>query len=169
MQRARQKEKGSTLIEFTLVGIPLLLIFISLIEMSIAMWSYHTLAYAVREGARYASTKGQGCTYTGNTCSVTVASVAQQVASAGVGLIPAQLNLTLTSSAGSVSCNPVSNCYSNTATWPPSSANLPGASILISGYYPVQTSLVFMFFPSTGASRLNSVTLPATTQQIIQF
>jgi Flp pilus assembly protein TadG len=169
MRGADRKEKGSTLIEFTLVGIPLLLIFISLIEMSLAMWSYHTLAYAVREGARYASTKGQGCTYTGNTCSVTVANVAQQVTSAGIGLIPAQLNLTLTSSAGTVSCAPVTACSSNTATWPPASANLPGASISISGSYPVQTSLVFMFFPSTGASRMNSVTLPATTQQIIQF
>jgi hypothetical protein len=46
---------------------------------------------------------------------------------------------------------------------------LPGSSISVAGYYPVQTGLVLMFFPSTGASRLSSVTLPATTQQIIQF
>jgi Flp pilus assembly protein TadG len=169
MRTAGRKEKGSTLIEFTLVGIPLILMFISLVEMSISMWSYHTLAHAVREGARYASTKGQGCTYTGNTCSVTVANVAQQIASAGVGLIPAQLNVTLTSSAGSVTCNPVTNCYSNSATWPPSPGNMPGSSISVSGYYPVQTNLVLMFFPSTGTSKLSAVTLPATTQQIIQF
>jgi len=169
MRRAGRNEKGSALIEFTLVGIPLLLIFISLIEICIAMWSYHTLAYAVREGARYASTKGQGCTYTGNSCSVTVANVVQQIASTGVGLIPGQLNVTLTSSAGSVTCNPVSDCYSNSATWPPSTANTPGSSISVSGYYPVQTGLVLMFFPSTGVSKLNSVTLPATSQQVIQF
>ncbi|MFL6352683.1 MAG: TadE/TadG family type IV pilus assembly protein [Bryobacteraceae bacterium] len=169
IRRTRRNEKGNALIEFTLVGIPLVLIFISLIEICIAMWSYHTLAYAVREGARYASTKGQGCTYTGNTCSVTVGAVAQQIATAGTALVPAQLNVTLTSPAGSVDCNPISSCYSNTAIWPPSSGNLPGSVISVSGSYPVQTGLVMMFFPGTGASQLNSVTLPASSQQIIQF
>ena len=169
--RSTRKEKGNALIEFTLVGIPLMLIFISLIEICIAMWSYHTLAYAVREGARYASTKGQTCTYGGNSCSVSVGAVAQQVAGAGMGLIPAQLNVTLTSSAGNISCNPVSSCYSNAAIWPPSSAsaNLPGAIISVSGSYPVQTGLVMMFFPGTGASRLSSVTLPASSQQVVLY
>ncbi|MGI9070109.1 MAG: TadE/TadG family type IV pilus assembly protein [Bryobacteraceae bacterium] len=169
VRRTRWNEKGNTLVEFTLVGIPLVLIFISLIEICIAMWSYHTLAYAVREGARYASTKGQGCTYTGNTCSVTVGTVAQQIATAATALLPGQLNVTLTSLAGSVTCNPISSCYSNTAIWPPSSGNIPGSVISVSGSYPVQTGLVMMFFPSTGASQLNSVTLPASSQQIIQF
>jgi Flp pilus assembly protein TadG len=168
-RRARGNENGNTLVEFTLVGIPLLLIFISLIEICIAMWSYHTLAYAVREGARYASTKGQACTYGGNSCTVSVGAIAQQIASAGVGLIPAQLNMTLTSSAGSVPCNPITSCYSNAAIWPPSSANAPGSVISVSGTYPVQTGIVMMFFPGTGASQLNSVTLPASSQQIIQF
>lgn len=157
------------LIEFTLVGIPLLLIFISLIEICLAMWSYHTLAYAVREGARYASTKGQGCTYGGNTCSVTVATVAQQIATAGTGLVPGQLNVSLISSAGSITCNPVSSCYSDTAVWPPNSANTPGSIISVAGSYPVQTGLVMMFFPSTGGYQLGSVNLPASSQQVIQF
>ena len=72
MLRARKKETGSTTIEFALGGVSLLILVVSLVQMSLAMWSYHTLAYAVREGARYASTKGIGCTYTGNSCSVTV-------------------------------------------------------------------------------------------------
>jgi Flp pilus assembly protein TadG len=109
MPSSRRNQTGRSLIEFTLVGIPLILILISVIDMSIAMWDYHTLAYAVREGARYASTKGQGCTYSGNTCGITVANVAQQIASAGLGLVPGQLKVTLTSSAGSVTCNPVSS------------------------------------------------------------
>jgi Flp pilus assembly protein TadG len=168
-RRTRRNEKGNTLVEFTLVGIPLVLIFISLIEICIAMWSYHTLAYAVREGARYASTKGQGCTYAGNSCSVTVGTVAQQIATAATALVPGQLNVTLTSLGGSVTCNPITSCYSNTAIWPPSSGNIPGSVISVSGSYPVQTGLVMMFFPGTGASQLNSVTLPASSQQVIQF
>jgi TadE-like protein len=171
MHKTRRTEKGGTLIEFTLVGIPLVLILVSLIEMCIAMWSYHTLAYAVREGARYASTKGQGCTYTGNTCSVTVGTIAQQIASSGIGLIPAQLNLDLISAAGDVPCHPISSCYSTTTIWPPSSslANIPGSTISVSGTYPVQTNLVIMFFPKTGGSQMSAVTLAASSQQIIEF
>ena len=171
MPSAKRGERGSMLIEFTLVGIPLVLILISLFEISIAMWNYHMLAYAVREDARYASTKGQGCTYSGNTCGVTVANVAQQIASAGVGLVPSQLNVTLTSSGGNITCNPLSSCYSNTATWPPNSgtANWPGSVISITGSYPVQTGLVFSYFIHTGLLQLQSVTLPASSQQVIQF
>jgi Flp pilus assembly protein TadG len=170
-RRLERHEKGSTLIEFTLVGIPLLLIFISLIEICIAMWNYHTLAYAVREGARYASTKGQGCTYGGNTCSVTVGAIAQQIATAGTGLVPGQLNIDLISAAGDFPCHPLSNCLSDSTIWPPSSssANVPGSSISVSGSYSVQTGVVMMFFPGTGASQLSSVTLPASSQQVIQF
>jgi Flp pilus assembly protein TadG len=168
-RRTGRKEKGSTLIEFTLVGIPLLLVFISLIEMCIAMWSYHTLAYALREGVRFASTKGQGCTYTGNTCSVTVGDITQQITTAGTGLVPGQLNVTFTSSAGNVSCSPITSCSSNTTVWPPSSGNLPGSVISVSGTYPVQTRLVLMFFPGAGASQMNSISLAASSQQIIQF
>jgi Flp pilus assembly protein TadG len=171
IRSAKRNQKGSALIEFTLVGIPLILILISVLEISIAMWDYHMVAYAVREGARYASTKGQGCTYSGNTCGITVANVAHQIASAGVGLVPGQLNVTLTSSAGTVTCNPLSNCYSNTATWPPNSgtANWPGSIISITGTYPVQTALVFTYFIPTGLLQLSSVTLPASSQQLIQF
>lgn len=171
IRRTRRNEKGNNLIEFTLVGIPLVLILISLIEMCFAMWSYHTLAYAVREGARYASTKGKGCTLGTNTCSVTVADVAQQVASAGTGLIPSLLNIDLVSADGNVPCHPITNCYSTTTVWPPNSfsANVPGSIISVSGTYPVQTNLVIMFFPQTGSSQVSAVTLPASSQQIMQF
>jgi hypothetical protein len=172
LRRAGRNEKGGTLIEFTLVGIPLILILVSLIEICMAMWSYHTLAYAVREGARYASTKGKGCYLGSNSCSVTVANIAQQIASAGTGLIPSQLNVTL-SCAGCtpVPCSPITSCYSNTTAWPPntSPANLPGSVISVSGTYPVQTNLVIMFFPGKGSSQMGAVTLSASTQQIIQF
>ncbi len=171
MRKTGRNEKGSTLIEFTLVGISLIFMFISLIEMCMTMWSYHTLAYAVREGARYASTKGQGCTRGTNSCSVTVAAVAQQIASTALGLIPGQLNIDLVSAASDVPCHPLSNCYSNPAIWPPSSnsANVPGSAISVSGSYPVQTALIFMFFPTTGVSRFGASTVSASSQQIVQF
>jgi hypothetical protein len=38
------------------------------------MWTYHTLAYAVKEGTRYASVHGKGCEAP-NTCTKTVAQI----------------------------------------------------------------------------------------------
>jgi len=168
MLRARKNETGATTIEFAFGGVSLLILVVSLVQMSLAMWSYHTLAYAVREGARYASTKGIGCTYTGNSCSVTVSNVAQKIAAAGIGLLPSQLSVTLTSSAGDVSCNPVSNCYSNTTVWPPSSpgsANQVGKPVKLTASYPVRV----LFLPILGSLQTAAPTLQATSQQLILF
>ena len=55
----RNLEKGSSMVEFALVGIPLIFILISIFEISRGMWMYETVAHAVREGARYAAVHGQ--------------------------------------------------------------------------------------------------------------
>src|SRR5215471_18790761 len=56
--RRNRQRGGSSLIEFTLVGIPIIFVLISTFEMSRGMWLYHTLAYAAREGTRYAIVHG---------------------------------------------------------------------------------------------------------------
>jgi len=169
MSPLNAKERGGALVEFVLAGIPLVLMLTSMVQLSLAMWNYHTLSFAVGEGARYAATHGQGCTYTGNSCSVTVANVAQQIAAAGVGLAPGRLNITLASTAGSITCNPLNSCYSNGAVWPPSGANTYGSAISVSGYYPAPP-LLFIFLPSIGSVlNFSAVTLAASSQQIIEF
>jgi Flp pilus assembly protein TadG len=59
--------KGSTALEFALVGIPLLFILFSLFEAARGMWTYQMMAYAVREGTRYAAMHGKGWA-SPNTC-----------------------------------------------------------------------------------------------------
>lgn len=53
--------RGQTLIEFTLVGIPLIFVLVSVFEISRGMWIYHTAAYSVKVGVRYASVHGINC------------------------------------------------------------------------------------------------------------
>jgi hypothetical protein len=50
MRTRKQRQRGSAMIEFTLVGIPMIFLLISIFEISRAMWNYHTLAFAIREG-----------------------------------------------------------------------------------------------------------------------
>ena len=168
MRARRKSEAGKSFIEFALVGIPLVLLMVSLVEMCLAMWTYDTLAFAVREGARYAAMKGQGCSYSGNSCGVTVGNIAQKIATVGVGLAPGALNITLTSASGSITCNPVNSCYSNSTAFPPSSANLENTMsdpITVTGYYP--ETIVFM--PLAGVVKIQSGNLKASSQQLIQF
>jgi Flp pilus assembly protein TadG len=166
MRRLRP-DAGTSILEFAIIGPCLLLLTITLLQICLTMWSYETLAFAVREGARYTATKGQGCSYSGNSCGVTVSSVAKDIAAAAPGLDPNVMNVTLTSSGGtSINCNPLNSCYSNSTAWPPSSANTEGTStVAVSGTYPMN---LFFVHPQ-GYVGTSSGNLQASSQQVIQF
>jgi Flp pilus assembly protein TadG len=169
--RKRQKQRGSILVEFTMAGIATICLLISTVSLGIAMWNYHTLAYAVHEGTRYVSVKGHNCTLPGNSCSVTVATIMQKIASVGVGLPPGQVNVTLTTNSGAAtSCAPLNSCYTNTTIWPPgtNSDNRVGSNITISAKYQFQSAFLF-FWPGAGTQKIGTVWLPATSTQTIQF
>ena len=96
MRMQRRRVAGNTLIEFTLVGIPLVFLLVSVFEMSRGMWLYHTLATAVREGTRLAVVHGGDCNLYPNSCAVTVRTVANRIRDAAVGLPPSDMqNVTL--------------------------------------------------------------------------
>ena len=75
------------MIEFVLVGIPIIFILISVFELARGMWLYHTAAYALREGARYAIVRGNNCNLYPNNCAVTVAQVASRIRDSAVGFL----------------------------------------------------------------------------------
>src|SRR5205814_10672176 len=87
MKRRRSGEHGgSSFLEFVVVGVPVIFVLFSTFEMARGMWSYHTLAYAVREGTRYASVHGADCASSPNACTVTVGQIATVVKRAVIGL-----------------------------------------------------------------------------------
>lgn len=173
--RRRRNWRGNATIEFTLVGIPLVFILISTIEMARGMWIYHTLAYSVKEGTRYAIGRGQN-----SSTKATVSDVCNAIAQSGVGLLPEDLKLTFTSLSGTSPTYSANSCP-NTA-WPPGDNasvidNQPGQSISIAGYYPF-VSTIAMFWPGAGQGmQFKSLTcqgpgtlcLPATSQDVMQF
>ena len=166
--RARRSNQScASMVEFAISGPVLLLSTISVLQLCLAMWNYESLAFAVREGARYASTKGQGCSYGTNSCSTTVGNVTNQILNNAVGLIPADLNVTLgATSSVSITCSPITNCTKNGSAWPPSTGNTEGVSVLtVSATYPF--SLFFM--PQQGVLGVSSGNLQASSQQVVQF
>ena len=156
------------MLEFTLVGIPMVFVLISTIELARGMWTYHSMAYAIKEGARYVVVRGKGCTQNGNSCGTTVSAIAHQIAYAGIGLDAGTLNAQLMSASGNVTCNPLNSCYENNTAWPPVNDSAPGADIEISATYGFRSALS-MFWPGAGSVPFAPVKFPAYSRQAIQF
>ncbi len=168
MLRRGKSRRGSTALEFVLVGIPMMFIMFSLFEAARGMWTYQMLAYAVREGTRYASTKGKGCA-SPNTCQVKIKNLVTYVQTAGP-LIDSTSTITFTPATGSAITGTVAGLSANNTVWPPSTANTPGQTVKISVTYPFRTILA-MFWVGAGAPLNDSqtFTLGASSAQPIQF
>ena len=168
MRRHAGRRRGGSALEFTLVGIPTIFVLISTFEMARGMWIYHSLAYAVREGTRYAVVHGYDCTVMNNTCTVTLGQVAQVIANAAPGLIPANMNVTFTAGTSTVSCA-LNSCVNNATTWPPSPNNTRGSVVAINATYPFRSAIA-MFWPGAGRGMtVPAINFPAQAQETIQF
>jgi Flp pilus assembly protein TadG len=161
----REKRRGSLLVEFTLCAIPLLFVLISVTELSLTMWNYHTLAEAVNYTARYASSHGSGCV--GHTCATTVGDIASLMANRAIGIPSGSVSVTFTSNASTVNCNPLSSCTSSATAWP--SAATAGTDVTITASLPVQLPIP-MFVPGKGAgTKFGALTLAAQSRQMVVY
>lgn len=163
---------GASTIEFTLVGIPLIFIMISIFEISRGMWVYQTAAHAVREGVRFSIVHGVNCVLNApavtNNCGKTAAQVATEIQNAGVGLDPATTTVRFTapSPGGAVITCALNACPSS--TWPPPGANNVGTVIQIDISTPFRSALA-MFWPGAAKVDFTTANLGATSVDAIQF
>jgi Flp pilus assembly protein TadG len=169
MTHTRNRQNGSATLEMTLVGIPLIFVLISTVEVARGMWIYHTLAYALREGTRYTIVHGVDCSTPPNTCAVKVKDIAKVIQSAGVGLYDTDnFHIEMTSLTDDVSCS-LTSALASTAPFPSSGGDAIGAPITLSATYPFQSAIA-MFWPGAGPGiNFMSVTFPASSQENIQF
>jgi hypothetical protein len=182
MTGGKAGRRGNAIVEFTLVGIPIIFVLISIFEISRGMWVYDSLAHAVREGTRYAIVNGRDCAKIPG-CAVTIADVAQRVRETGVGLSPDLLEVTLYAMGpsaagpvvlGTVTCSPLRTCLSRNVQpgdqWPPANANRPKVNaVMIRGIFPFRSAIA-MFWPGAGRGMtFGRVRLPAMSMEVIQF
>ncbi len=170
--------RGQAMVEFTFVGIAVMFVLISVFEISRGMWMYHTLAYAVKEGVRYAIVHGQNCdpTFGGNSCQVkmgpatTAGTVASVIRNAGVGLDPKATMLTFTA-AGSASapCSldaTTTPCPAN--VWPPAGRYGVGQTIRIDITTPFRSAIA-MFWPGANPTSFAAGVFGASSSDNIQY
>jgi len=165
----RAGRRGNSVLEFTLVGIPMIFLLISTFEMARGMWIYPTLVNSVKMGARSASAPGRLCAASRHTCTVTVAQVAAQVQKGGIGPDPTQLSLTFTTQGVTpVSCF-LSNCPSNSSGCPVPAGYSIGNAFENGATYPL-TSMISRLCPgSFSLGTMGTVNLPASSRMGIQF
>jgi len=175
------RRAGNTVIEFTFVGIPLIFVLISTFELARGMWLYHTLAYAMREGVRFAIVHGNNCNIYPSNCVVTIRDISAKIRDGAVGLLPTDLqNVVFTSPGKVVICPTLDDCLKPGAAgdtyWPanpPGGGSAPGADrvsrIEISSTFAFR-SAISMFWPGAGRGvNFQAFWLPASSKERIQY
>jgi hypothetical protein len=156
------------MVEFTMLGVPAIFLFISIMSCAIDMWQFFTLSYAVAQTARYASVHGANCSGT-NSCTITRANVASYFQTQALALIPASTTVTLNDGSGVITCSPVTSCPSSTSVFPASGHNTAGSNtVSVSATYTL-TDPIAMFWPSAGSVSSRTWAVRAASTQEVLF
>jgi Flp pilus assembly protein TadG len=179
--RSTGPQSGTGLLEFVMVALPVIFITISILEMGLQSWKFHSMLYAIDVAARYACAHGKTCSRNGNTCTIQVKDVASIITTQAPALDTSRLNVTLTPATASaaVNCNPLSSCTTtncpsgatctnNTAQFPGATDNGVGLSITISATYTMNNPIPMSWF-GAGSVQGQNYTLGAKTLQTIVY
>lgn len=167
----RNRRRGSAIVEFCLAGLASVTLMISTVQMSLAMWNYHTLAYATHEANRYISVHGRSCSQGGNSCTTTIGTIATKFKTMAIGIPADVASLTFTSNSGTVyTCSTITSCLSDSTQWPPVAHmdNAPGRWTTVTASYTFHSAMVLVW-PGAQSSRIGTITMPATSKILMQF
>ena len=93
----RAEERGSTLVEMAFVLTVLLAVLFGIIDFGRALYTYHFVSHAAREGTRWASVRGKSCIGQPDGCPATpgqVKSFVSSLAATGMAIDPKKMTVT---------------------------------------------------------------------------
>jgi Flp pilus assembly protein TadG len=142
-------EDGSSLAETAISAMGVLILFFGVMEMSLALYTYHFVSEAARQATRYAMVRGSSCTSFATACPAQASDVQSYVQGLDFpGIIPANLTVTTTWPTTGSSCTPSSLPCNN-----------PGNLVNVKVQYKFLLSIPFV--PSS------ALTLSSTSQMVI--
>jgi Flp pilus assembly protein TadG len=144
----RSDDRGQTVVEAVLCTLILLMLLIGVMEVSMALYTYHFISDAAREGTRYAIVRGSACT--DSDCPATAAAISTYVT--GLGFLNSMTVTTTWSQGPGPTCTPPSCCSST-------SCNNPGNLVQVSVQYQIPLVLPF--------KSVTNVTMNSTSQMLI--
>jgi hypothetical protein len=102
-------EDGQSTLETALSAIAVLTLFLGVMQMCLALYTYHFVSEAAREGTRYAMVRGSSCTGFTSACPAQASDVQTYVRGIGFpGIVPADVTVTTTWPTTGSSCTPSS-------------------------------------------------------------
>jgi Flp pilus assembly protein TadG len=136
--RVRTRERGTTMLEFTVIAVLLLTLVFGIIDFGRALYTYHCISYAAHAATRWASVRGSNCTDSGCPATpTTIQNYVQQQLAIGIA-------------------NPTSITVNT--TWQ-SGNNIPGNWVRVQVQYNFQFLLPFL--PA------NLIHMASTSQMVI--
>lgn len=153
LARCLRDRSGQTVVESALsIGI-VIVVLIGILELTVALYDYNYVAYAAREGTRWAMVRGSACTLL-NDCNATASQIQSYVQGLGYPLIqPSSLTVATTWLSKSTS---TPTTWSTCSTSP---CNAPGNEVQLVVNYPFT-----MEIPLVGNISLN---LHSTSSMVI--
>jgi Flp pilus assembly protein TadG len=141
-----RSEQGTALIETALTAVVMLTVIFGLIELSLALYTYHFVSDAAREGSRYAIVRGSdSCINTPNltNCNATAAQIQTYLKSLGYpGLDASKLNVTTTWLAATASGTPATTTWSTCS--PATCTKDPGNMVKVVVSYSFPLNILFL-------------------------
>lgn len=125
---APQRQRGQAAVEFALVVVFLVVLLVSILEMTMFIYTYAALTNAAKEGVRYAIVHGAsaGAPVTG-----TVKSLSTPCTTAATGTVLSTVQTYAALSLHNTSSMSINACY-------PDGDNKPGSAVQVSVSYPYQ-------------------------------
>jgi Flp pilus assembly protein TadG len=148
--RRLRPETGAAMVEFALASTILLTLVFGVLGMSMALYSYHYVSYAAREGTRYAIVRGSTCPAALSGCPAYGTGVDVQTYLRGFnypGIKPSALTVT--------------------TTWPSSSGCSPSSNPCDNPGNLVQVTVSYVFPVAVPFVPLNNLTMTSTSQMVI--
>jgi hypothetical protein len=173
------------MLEFLLTGIPLIGIWISIVQMSIGMWQYYTIQYAANAAGAYTAVHGANCLQGSNHCIVHISDIAAVLARSSFAIPRNKVTVTFTAwkkaseaiantSPATVTCR-LDNCISQSAyqtmQWPPYDYNyMNNGEVTIRATYVWKSALALLLLgPGSGPQSFHSYTMAGYTHQVMLF
>jgi len=130
----RRGEQGAAVMEMALSMIVLLTIFFGLMEICLALYTFHYVSEAAREGTRYAMVHGSTCLVSGVSCTATSGQIQTYVQNLGYpGIRSSHMTVTTTWSA-----------YPSGGTCVAAGCNGPGDLASVTAQYAFTLSIPFV-------------------------
>ena len=148
-------EQGSAIVEMAMSMILLLTILLGILEICLAIYSYHFISEAAREGTRYAivrgSTSASNCPSNPvSACPAAESDIENYVSNLGfpgVGLTASDVSVAWSAYPAGATCTPSATC------------NNPGNMVQVTVTYPMTVSLPFV--------SIKTLTMSSTSKMVI--